>query len=171
MTTPLLAKAITFAQEKHEGQKRKATGLPYITHLAGVALLVKLFKRSKNLEALVCAAYLHDILEDTDTSLKELEDDFGPMVASLVGELTSDKEEIAKVGKTKYLEFKMLKMSNYALTLKLCDRLHNVSDGPTQKTLKETRDIVRSLTANRDLTNSQQKIVGYIWDRLMNIVD
>jgi hypothetical protein len=60
MTTPLLAKAITFAQEKHEGQRRKATGLPYITHLAGVALLVKLFKRSKNLEALVCAAYLHD---------------------------------------------------------------------------------------------------------------
>ena len=170
MSTPLLAKAITFAQQKHEGQVRKATGLPYITHLSGVALLINLLKRSKNLESLMCAAYLHDTLEDTSTTSEEIQKEFGDLIASLVIELTSDKGQIAKQGKTNYLQDKMLRMSSYALTLKLCDRLHNVSDSPASKTVGETLDIINFLESNRKLNETQRKIINYIRDRAIYLL-
>jgi len=162
MTTPLLAKAISFAQEKHKGQTRKATGLPYITHLAGVATLVKIFKRAKPIEELVCAAYLHDTLEDTETTELELMVEFGPLVTQLVSELTSDKNEIEKTSKVGYLKKKLCGISSYALTLKLCDRLHNLSDNPTDKTINETRKILGYLQAYRKLNATQRKIVAQI---------
>lgn len=165
--TTLLAKAIDFAQQKHANQKRKATRLPYITHLSGVATLVKVFKKSKNIEELVCAGYLHDILEDTDTTEDELLALFGPLVTSLVVEVTNDKEEIKRLGKSKYLQDKMLNMSSYALTLKLCDRLHNVSDSPSKKTLEETRGIIDYLICLRPLNKTQSDLVN----RIMVILD
>jgi guanosine-3',5'-bis(diphosphate) 3'-pyrophosphohydrolase len=170
MSNSLLAKAITFAQQKHEGQTRKATALPYITHLAGVALLINLLKRSKNLEPLMCAAYLHDTLEDTNTTSEEIQKEFGDLIASLVIELTSDKNQIAKQGKTDYLQYKMVKMSSYALTLKLCDRLHNISDFPTDKTISETLDIINFLESNRKLNETQRKIISLIRDRVIYLL-
>ena len=62
---------------------------------------------------------MHDTLEDTPCSYIEIETEFGPLVASVVMELTSDEEAIKKIGKNEYLKEKMLNMSKYALTLKL----------------------------------------------------
>ena len=159
--TPLLAKAISFAQQKHANQKRKSSGLPYITHLAGVATLITVFKKSKNLEALVCAGYLHDTLEDTDTTEEELLKEFGPLICSLVVELTN-KSDITRETKLSYLKRKMLDMSNYALTIKLCDRLHNLSDNPTLKTVEETEHLMGYLVNERTLTKTQTMIVNRI---------
>lgn len=158
----MLQKAIQFAGEKHKGQVRKGTGLPYILHPIDVSLICDANKTSKRREELMCASVLHDTLEDTDTTFVELASEFTPMVASVVLELTSDEEEIRKIGKTPYLTKKMIGMSNYALYLKLCDRLSNVSDGAWPKYLRSTAEILDALEAARNLTGSQARVVEKI---------
>lgn len=149
-------KALLFAIERHEGQTRRGTNLPYITHPIAVSYLVAQFKRSKHLPELVAAAILHDVLEDTPTTFIELAERFTPLVASLVLELTSDQDEIDRIGKVEYLKAKMAGMSSYALTIKLADRLHNVSDRPTAKMVRDTLEILAHLRAIRRLTKSQE---------------
>jgi (p)ppGpp synthase/HD superfamily hydrolase len=165
MNETKVLQAISFAMEKHSKQVRKASGMPYIVHLHGTALLLRAFKESKNLTDLVCAGYLHDVLEDTDCTHGELQDVFGPLVASIVREVTNNKEEIEGVhggNKCLYLIEKMLSMSSYALTLKLCDRLDNVASQPTKVTETETRLIVKQLLFLRKLSTTQKAIIQRI---------
>ena len=83
--------AAMFAAEKHAAQKRKgAAAEPYVNHVIEVAQLVA--GSSEQLDVnLVMAAFLHDTLEDTDTTREELEREFGSDVAALVVEMTDDK--------------------------------------------------------------------------------
>ena len=163
----LREKAIHYATEKHKGQKR-IDGSPYIYHPIRVAMIVEKFKESHELESLVAAALLHDVLEDSDATFKEIENEFGFLVASLVQELTSNKEEQKKVGKAKYLGNKMLHMSNWALVLKLCDRADNVKDlihsTPSfeKKYIEETKEIIDILEKGRELTKTQKELVKRI---------
>jgi (p)ppGpp synthase/HD superfamily hydrolase len=118
----LIYEAIKFADRRHKGQKRKATGLPYITHPIAVSYLLAQYKVSKRLEELVAACILHDVLEDTKTTHAQLARKFGALVASLVYELTNDPVQVAKVGKAAYQRAKMAGMSNYGLLCKLAGR-------------------------------------------------
>lgn len=158
----LVLDALVFAIEKHAGQTRRGTNLPYITHPIAVSYLVAQFKQSKHLAELVAAAILHDVLEDTAATFTELTDRFTPLTASLVLELTSDSNEIDRVGKLVYLKAKLTGMSSYALTIKLADRLHNVSDRPTKKMLSDTLDLLAHLRARRRLTASQEALIEQI---------
>lgn len=158
----LVLKAVKFASEKHQGQKRKVSGEDYISHPMIVSYYIPYFKSSKNINSLICAALLHDTVEDTQTSYQEILDGFGMKVASLVFELTSDKEEIKKLGKSFYLKKKLLGISSYALVIKLCDRLANISDHPSEKQLQETREIIEFLKQNRKLSSTHQKIISQI---------
>ena len=158
----LIQKAIQFAGEKHKGQVRRGTGLPYILHPIDVSVIFDANKTSKRRDELMCACVLHDTLEDTDTTFVELAEEFTPLVASVVLELTSDVEELRRIGKTAYLTKKMLGMSNYALCIKLCDRLSNVADGPSDKYLFSTAKILDSLEAVRTLTASQARVAEEI---------
>ncbi len=154
--------ALLFAMERHEGQTRHGTDLPYITHPIAVSYLVAQFKRSKHLQELVAAAILHDVLEDTPTTFAELAERFTPLVASLVLELTSDQAEIDRIGKREYLKAKMSGMSSYGLTIKLADRLHNISDRPTAKMVRDTLEILAHLQAYRRLTDPQKTLMERI---------
>ena len=158
----LVIKAITFASEKHRGQTRKGSGLPYVTHPIIVSLLVAKYKDSKELESLQAAAILHDCLEDTYTNFVELATQFTPLVASLVLELTSDKKEIKKVGKNEYMKKHMSGMSKYAFLLKLADRLSNVMDQPKKEYVKDTLDLMNYLESNRVLTKTHKTIINKI---------
>ncbi|MCA1799930.1 MAG: HD domain-containing protein [Actinobacteria bacterium] len=160
--------AKAFASRKHKDQYRR-DGSPYIDHPNRVAQHVKRVKgTSTNIDDIEAAAWLHDTLEDTETSYEEIEAEYGPMVASMVAELTSDKEEIAREGKTKYLQQKLGRMSNYALIVKLADRLDNVSDLATadpqwaDKYAQQTQDILEYLVDNRELTPTQLRLVAEI---------
>ena len=93
-----------------------------------MARFVKQFKKSNNLSAMIQAAYLHDTLEDTDTTYKDLVKQFGALVADMVQQLTTDKEASDAIGKGEYIAGKMAKMSSWALVVKLADRLANVQD-------------------------------------------
>jgi hypothetical protein len=76
--------------------------------------------------------------------------------------LTSDEEELKRLTKTVYLCSKMKGMSSYALVIKLCDRLHNVSDNPTAKMLTDTSVIITYLEKNRKLTKTHKAIIDEI---------
>ena len=158
----MLDKSIKFATEKHAGQYRKISGKPYVTHPIEVSELVAQFKTSKKLQELCVAAVLHDTLEDTDTSFTELVLEFSPLVASLVLELTSDAALIQKTSKKEYLKRKMLGISSYGLLIKLCDRLSNIRDNPTDKTLADTREILEFLKTQRNLSRSHLAVIAEI---------
>jgi (p)ppGpp synthase/HD superfamily hydrolase len=133
-----------------------------VSHPVLVSYLVAQYKSSKALETLICAALLHDTVEDTKTTYNEILKGFGIGVAQLVFELTSDQEEIARVGKAEYLRNKMRGMSSYALYLKLCDRLANLMDHPSEKQLKETVEILTHLKKSRKLSKSHQAVIAQI---------
>ena len=169
--------ALNFATQAHAGQER-AGGGPYISHPMRVAQHVEQWKKSHNLDALISAAYLHDTLEDTDTTHEALQDLFGGLVASLVKELTSDKTQVQQMGKKNYLAQKMAAMSSYALVIKLADRLDNVRDITTAKTPQwrakyaaETNHILDYIEKNRVLTGTHQKLIGLIRDKLQEVTN
>lgn len=158
----MLQKSIKFATEKHKGQFRKVSGKPYVTHPIEVSQLVSKFKSSKKIEELQVAAVLHDTLEDTETSFVELASEFSPLVASLVLELTSDPVLVQKLSKKEYLKKKMLGMSSYGLLIKLCDRLSNIKDSPTEKAKKDTKEILDFLKVERKLSQSHLSVISEI---------
>ena len=166
----LVVKAIQFASEKHKGQIRRCSGLPYITHPIVVMELVQKYKKnSKHIEELKCAALLHDTLEDTNTSYQEIERNFTPLIASLVMELTSDKVVIKEIGKNEYLKQKMIKMSKYSFTLKLLDRLSNIMDQPTEKYILHTLNLTQYIKDNRKkITKRHLKIISEINKKCTN---
>ena len=158
-----------FARVKHAGQTR-SDGSPYISHPVRVARIVRDHKRSKNIEHIINAALLHDTVEDTQTTLDEIEALFGQLAASLVAELTSDPEKIKQLGKTAYLQTKMANMTSYGLVVKLADRLDNVSDLKTAKNPKwrakykqETIEILDYLEKHRSqLSPTHRKLIAAI---------
>lgn len=169
------AKALKYATDAHKGQFR-SDGSPYITHPERVAKIVQKFKKSHNLDALISAAFLHDTIEDTDSTYEDLVNMFGGLIASLVKELTSDKEEISKIGKTEYLSRKLAGMSSWALVIKLADRLDNIRDITTAKTpewrkkyKKETLSIINRLEKDRELSSTHLKIIKAIKDKLNEV--
>ena len=156
-------KALTFAFEKHKGQERRS-GLPYASHPIIVSEIIRQHKGdSKNITDLVCAAILHDVLEDTDATIQEIIAEFGDMVASLVFELTS-KKDILEIfpSKNEYLINKMLCMSSYALVIKLADRLSNIIDAPKYKYLIDTKVMIDELERQLDLTSTEKSIIKEI---------
>lgn len=175
----LTDKALDFATLKHKGQYRKAINhLPYIIHPQNVAHLVKKYKGdSTHIDSLVAAAYLHDTLEDTDTTYYELVKNFGTEVASLVNEVTTNKDFKNELGKSKYLAMKMNEMTNWALVIKLCDRLDNISDLSTVdkdfrlKYFNETLYIIKYILNNRPLSQPHLTIIRDILHSLNQIKD
>jgi (p)ppGpp synthase/HD superfamily hydrolase len=170
------AAALRYAVKAHAGQFRSDGETPYIKHPERVAEFVRKFKKSKNLDALISAAFLHDTLEDTDTTHEDLEKMFGALVASLVKELTSDKDKIKEVGKTDYLAQKMATMSSWALVIKLADRLDNVQDIATAKTpawrqkyKAETESILTRLEKDRSLSGTHKRIIAAIRKKLQEV--
>ena len=161
----MILKAIEFATKKHEGQSRKGSGEPYIVHPIMVSYILAQYKQSKNIEELVCAALLHDTLEDTETTFDEIVNEFTPLVASLVMELTSDEVLIKQIGKNEYLKIKLCGISNYGLILKFADRLGNISDNPSDQMLIDTVDLITHIRKNRKLTASQAAIAMEIMDK------
>lgn len=155
-------KALKFAEEKHKLQTRKISGDPYIVHPLAVSYVAASFKKSKHSLELIQAAILHDTCEDTQTTFQELEQNFGMLVATLVFELTDDKQEIANSSKLEYQKKKWPAISSYALYLKLADRLCNLQDNPSQESKNQTKEIIQHLEKARKLTKSHKALIQEI---------
>ena len=84
----LVSEAIAFAVKAHDGMRRKKSEAPYILHPMEAAVIVGTMTNDQNL---IAAAALHDVCEDADISLEEIEEKFGKRVRELVASETEDK--------------------------------------------------------------------------------
>ena len=122
----LMQKAFNFAREAHRDQTRKS-GEPYIIHPIAVAMII-----ANELQlgaAPVCAAFLHDVVEDTPCTIEKIQQMFGDDVAFLVSVVTKKKK--SQYDMSKQLDnfkqmFDSMQYDIRAILIKLADRLHNM---------------------------------------------
>ena len=154
--------AYTFAKYKHKQMNlvRKGSGLPYFVHPKGVAYIV--MENGGSLDQ-IKAAFLHDTIEDTETSTVELRGEFGDHVADLVWELTNSKYDIDKMGKDEYMSEKLKSLSDEALLIKLADMLYNITDRPAEsaktRMLKNTYDLIMA----RELPSKTKELAQLVF--------
>jgi GTP diphosphokinase / guanosine-3',5'-bis(diphosphate) 3'-diphosphatase len=123
----LLLKALAFAAHKHRDQRRKdAEASPYINHPIELADVLVNEGGITEVEVL-CAALLHDTVEDTDTTPEELTDAFGARIARIVAEVTDDKQLPKDMRKRLQIEHAP-SLSHEAKLVKLADKLCNLRD-------------------------------------------
>lgn len=123
----LVADALSFAAHKHRDQRRKdREASPYINH--PIALLrVLALEAGVQDPLLLCAALLHDTVEDTQTTPDELAERFGPVIRDLVMEVTDDKS--LPKAERKALQIRHAAgASERARLLKLADKICNLRD-------------------------------------------
>lgn len=132
-----------FATIKHTGQSYSG-GLPYTHHLAAVEQVLRRFNIVD--ENLLMASWLHDVVEDTETKLKEIEEMFGHEVARLVGAVTNE-EGVNRKMRNALTYPKIRNNGENAIRLKLADRIANVETGGNLVEMyrKEYEDFRRAL--------------------------
>lgn len=151
----IITKAFNFANQAHKGIKRRS-GEPYIMHPIAVASIVcnEIGLGSTS----ICAALLHDVVEDTDYTVEDIENIFGPKIAQIVDGLTKISGGIfgdRALAQAENFKKLLLTMSNdiRVILIKIADRLHNMR------------------TLGSMLPNKQYKIAGetlYIYAPLAN---
>jgi hypothetical protein len=117
-----ITEAISFASVKHIGQVRKNTGVAYISHPTAVSMI--LFNMGCNTDTIV-AGLLHDTVEDTDTTLQDIADKFGNVVAHLVDCVSEDKSLSWEMRKQHTIDMLEDCESN-VLKITYADKLHNL---------------------------------------------
>lgn len=127
MSTALILKAAQFAAEKHRNQRRKdVDASPYINHPLGLASVLAVEGGVENPET-ICAALLHDTIEDTDTTVEELSALFGDRITGIVLEVTDDKSLDKAVRKEEQIRHAP-HISPEAKLVKLADKICNLRD-------------------------------------------
>src|SRR2546427_1121778 len=123
----LLARALRFAAGAHEGQQR-SSGEAFIRHPWGAAMILAELRQD---EETIAAALLHDVVEDTETDIKEVRTEFGDEIAQLV-------EGVTKLTRIRFQSREQTEAENYrkmivamaqdvrVILIKLADRLHNM---------------------------------------------
>jgi len=124
-------KAVTFAADKHKHQTRKGDGSSYICHPLRVAkILIDSFDLSMNTNTgrlCILGAILHDTVEDTNTTLLEIKENFGEDVMNVVADVTDDKS-LPKL-KRKKIQIQHAKTaSRPAQLIKVADKIDNLRD-------------------------------------------
>ncbi len=150
LNSKLILKAYEFADSKHKNQLRKS-GEPYIIHPLQVAYILATIELD---ESTICAALLHDVVEDTDITHEDIINEFGQEIADMV-------DGVTKLGKLQqYTTLQEQQVEDYrkmflamgkdirVILIKLADRLHNM------RTLKY-------LTRDRQIANAKETMDLY----------
>ena len=149
----VINKAYLMAEKMHAGQFRKS-GDPYVQHPLEVAYILVTLHTAPST---IAAALVHDVLEDTTVTIKEMEEELGPDVTHIV-------DGVTKISKLKYMTVEkalaqdhqkiLLAMANdiRVILVKICDRLHNMrtlqfhdNEEKRKKIAKETLDLYAPL--------------------------
>ena len=145
----LIKRAYEFAKDKHKDQLRRS-GEPYIIHPIQVAYILSTLGLD---HSTICAALLHDVIEDTDVTLEDIAKEFSPEIAEMV-------DGVTKLSKLNYTSEQEQQVENYrkmflamgkdirVILIKLADRLHNT------RTLKY-------LTRDRQIANARETMDLY----------
>ena len=155
--------AFDFAKKMHEGQDRDE-GIPYIIHPVRVANIL-MEERDYYDPDVICAALLHDVVEDSPAKVKDIGKRFGPEVKQLVAGMTR-----VKARETKYIKYKKTMTSDYRTRMIKCaDVLDNIRSWPlSTKTykfprwFKEAREMYLTLAENTD---------QYFYDEIKKLIN
>ena len=151
----LITKAFNFARQAHKGVRR-LSGEPYIMHPIAVAQIacseIGLGSTS------ICSALLHDVVEDTDYTVEDIENIFGPKIAQIVDGLTKISGGIfGEQASAQAENFKklLLTMSDdiRVILIKICDRLHNMRTLDSQPANKQYKIAGETLYIYAPLAN------------------
>lgn len=116
--------AIKFILVWHSSQRRVGTVLPYVVHPIEVASLVGRFYPDK--QDLIIAAYLHDVLEDTECQESHIEETFGKTITELVKGVTAKDDDFGSWRERRQHQIDKLKTAPIdVVRLKACDMLSN----------------------------------------------
>ena len=123
----VLAFGAVFAAGAHGTQRRKYTGEPYVYHCVevGAHIVLASAKDSRLTDDVIIAAALHDVLEDTAVTYDVIKENFGPVVADLVVELTDVKTEGNRAQRKAADRERLSKVSYEAASIKYCDLINN----------------------------------------------
>lgn len=151
----IITKAFNFARQAHKGVRR-LSGEPYIMHPIAVAQIAcsEMGLGSTS----ICAALLHDVVEDTDYTVEDIENIFGPKIAQIVDGLTKISGGIFGDQASAQAEnFKklLLTMSDdiRVILIKICDRLHNMRTLASQPANKQYKIAGETLYIYAPLAN------------------
>ena len=173
----LIIKAAQFAERAHAGQFRKCGIEPYIMHPMRVAGMVSLLPDA--FEEMAAAAWLHDVLEDTEATLSELNDLFGDRVATMVSSLTNVElphgsgRAARKAAQLRRLE----SAGRHVQQIKLVDRIDNLNtmtprtdkSGFRKLFVKESRDLLKAIgSADDKLAARLSELIGELENRRRN---
>lgn len=151
----IITKAFNFARQAHKGVRR-LSGEPYIMHPIAVA---RIAAEEMGLGSTsICAALLHDVVEDTDYTVEDIENIFGPKIAQIVDGLTKISGGIFGDQASAQAEnFKklLLMMSDdiRVILIKICDRLHNMRTLESQPANKQYKIAGETLYIYAPLAN------------------
>ncbi|WP_026573665.1 HD domain-containing protein [Bacillus sp. UNC438CL73TsuS30] len=119
----IVEKALQTASKAHEGQYRKLTDIPYITHPVAVGMLLL---KAGYMDDVVAAGILHDTVEDTDLTLEDLKRKFGEKIAEIVAGC-SEPDKSLSWEKRKEHTIEFLKTASMEIRAVACaDKLHNI---------------------------------------------
>lgn len=157
-----IKKARDLAIEEH-GHQMYDCSKPYIYHLDAVAKILKPYGADAQI-----IGYLHDIVEDTDTSLQEIEDEFGRFISTCVDILTDEPgrtREERKEPTYKKVTFFTADEEKYnvSLIVKAADRLANLEAGRKNEMYKKEHEKFKSIYYKPDLCND-------IWEKIDKII-
>jgi (p)ppGpp synthase/HD superfamily hydrolase len=122
-----IVRAAYFAGEKHKDQRRSdKEETPYINHPLELASILVDEGYVEDVDV-ICAALLHDTVEDTDTTFEELESIFGPVVTNIVREVSNDMSLSSTERRAKETA-NIPRLSHSAKLVKLADKIANIRD-------------------------------------------
>lgn len=171
---PLVHRALKRAVKAHKKQDRDGDApLPYVTHPIDVLNLLR-YDAGVVDEEILAAALLHDVLEETDVEVEDIEKDFGPRVARIVRELTRQEpdqaglspEEIWQVRTQAMLE-EIDRMSEEAKVVKLADRASNLRTALLTRTGDSLNNYVRQ--SHFILEHIDREVCPILWDRVKDL--
>lgn len=138
-------KAYEFAKKAHEGQKRKYTFEPYINHPIEVMQIVSTVTDDI---PMLCAALMHDCMEDCDVTFEDIRKNFGVWIAELVEDLTDiSKPEDGNRATRKAIDRRWLSSAHWeAKTIKLADLISN-----SRSIVKHDKDFARVYIKEKEL--------------------
>lgn len=153
MSQSILAKALKFAVKKHDGVFRDGDiPVPYACHPVEVMLTLR-HRVGITDENILAAALLHDVVEDTDASIEDISEKFGPTVADIVAQVTRiepseeetngySKEEIWEL-RTQNLIEEIRQMTTAGHLIKLSDRLSNIKEAKLTRPPEKLKRYIR----------------------------
>jgi len=172
-----LGACFDFADHAH-GDQRRDSGQPYLTHVVEVCRILLDLLESRIDTTLACAALLHDVVEDTEVTIADVEKAFGKEVASLVEGVTKlsglhfDSREAAQAENFRKMLLSMSKDLR-VIFIKLADRLHNMrtieflKGERASRIAEETRDIYAPLAHRLGMAGIKRELE----DRSLKVLD